>query len=164
MPQLYIYLTIIGWLVNLHPFYLTLTEIRQNPDNRRLEIAQKIFWDDLEVALADFHDTKIDFLHPDDPDKLNSQIREYLLSNNELVLDGTTISVSYLGYEVEEEAAWFYLESEPVDWPERISIRNTLLIDNFPSQQNIVHVYHLGSKNPKSLLLSKRNEWGELRF
>ena len=51
MQQFYISLISLGWMVLSHPYFISLTEIRQNPESQRLEIAQKIFWDDLEEAL-----------------------------------------------------------------------------------------------------------------
>ena len=67
------------WVVNFHPFYVSLTDIRYNPDHNRLEMAQRIFWDDLEAALSQQYKKKVDFLNPDDPQELEKFIESYLL-------------------------------------------------------------------------------------
>lgn len=163
MQLIYTYLISLGWMVIFHPFHLSLTEIRQNPESKKLEIAQKIFWDDLEIGLKEFHKTEIDFLNPKDPEKLKTQVSVYLLSVNEIRIDGKVINFKMLGYEVEEDAVWFYFESEPVSWKNNIEVRNAVLIESFSDQQNIIHVYQTG-KNLKSLLLGKGNEKGTLEF
>ncbi|WP_297338067.1 DUF6702 family protein [Algoriphagus sp.] len=151
-------------MVLTHPFFISLTEIRQNPENQRFEISQKIFWDDLEVSLREFHQVEIDFLEPQDSGKLLSQIEKYLLEKNKLWIDGKALELRVLGYEIEEDAAWFYLESEPQAWNSNIRVQNSILIDDFATQQNIVHVYKGNSRSPRSLLLGKGNEVDELAF
>lgn len=145
-----------------HPFFISLTEIRQNPDSGRLEIAQKIFWDDLEVELNDLIGESIDILNPKDKAKLNKQVKQYLLAQNQLSIDGKAIKLTYLGYEIEEDAAWFYIQSEPVSPLVSIEVKNTVLFKNFDTQQNIVHVYFPGFSAPRSLLLGKGEESGML--
>lgn len=163
MQQFYISMISLGWMVWMHPFYISLTEIRQNPDSQRLEIAQKIFWDDLEVGLREYYDEKIDFLNPRDSEKLTQQITDYLLSHFEIKLDEKEISLTLLGYEIEEDAAWFYLESKPAEWKSKIQVTNRILTNEFSSQQNIIHIYK-DSRSPRSLLLGRGKEKDSLSF
>ncbi len=71
----YLIILIWGWLVNGHPFYISLTDIRYNEEERRLEIAQKIFWDDLEVVVSKNAEEKLDFLSPQDPAMLEKTVK-----------------------------------------------------------------------------------------
>ena len=158
----YIFMFFLGWKVLFHPFYISLTEIRYNQSNQSLEIAQKIFWDDLEIALGEKFNTKVDFLNPKNKADLEKMVKAYLLEKNEIKVNGQTAKLSYLGYEIEEEAAWFYLEASNVPLPKNVGIKNEVLISNFESQQNIINFYL--EKSPKSLILYKDNEKGELNF
>jgi hypothetical protein len=144
----------LGWLVFAHPFHISLTEIKWNTESEQLEISQKIFWDDLEIAMSGYHDESIDFLNPANKEKLNQQIESYLLAQNQLWVEGKEIKLNFLGYEVEEDAAWFYLESEKVKEPNSIKIKNSLLLDDFPDQKNVVQFYFEKS-SPKSIILGK---------
>lgn len=128
-----------------------------------MEIAQKIFWDDLEVALSKEAGASVDFLRPKDKTKLESQVKNYLLEHTQVWINGKLVALNYLGYEVEEDAAWFYLESAATSIPKSGEVRNTLLLRDFDGQQNIVHVY-LNSKSPKSLLLGEGKERGRVDF
>jgi hypothetical protein len=128
-----------------------------------MELAQKIFWDDLEVALSKEAGVTVDFLKPKDKTKLEAQVKAYLLKHTQVWVNGKTVSLSYLGYEVEEDAAWFYLESTATTVPKTVEVQNTLLLRDFDGQQNIVHVY-LNSKSPRSLLLGEGKEKGRVDF
>jgi len=152
----------LGWKVLFHPFYLSLTEIRYNNTNQSIEIAQKIFWDDLEVALGNKNKTKVDFLNPKNKAYLEEMVKVYLLEKNEIKVNGQKANLAYLGYEIEEDAAWFYMEATNIPLPKKVEIKSDILVESFESQQNIINFYL--DKKPKSLILYKDNERGELVF
>ena len=158
----YIFMIFLGWKVFFHPFYISLTEIRYNQNQKSLEIAQKIFWDDLEVALAGIYETKVDFLNPSNREALEDMAKSYLLEKNEIMVNGQKINFDYLGFEIEEEAVWFYMEALKVPLPQIVQIRNEVLIEQFEGQQNIVNFYK--DQKPKSLILYKGKEIGTLNF
>lgn len=161
MQHLYMCLISLGWLVSTHPFFISLTEIRYNETSQKLEIAEKIFWDDLEVSLEKFHGTSIDVLNPTDKKLFEEQVKAYLLEQNKIWVDGKPVSLNLIGYEVEEEAIWFYIESAKTTFEKSIKVHNSVLIAEHDSQQNIVHVYLKGN-SPKSLLLRKDHESEQL--
>ena len=161
-------LTVISWalwayLSLVHPFFISLSELRYNAGSKKMELAQKIFWDDLEVALSKEAGVTVDFLKPKDKAKLESQVKAYLLKHTQVWVNGKLVPLTYVGYEVEEDAAWFYLESTATNLPKTVEVQNTLLLRDFDGQQNIVHVY-LNSKSPKSLLLGEGKERGRVDF
>ncbi len=161
MQQFYLYMISLGWLVFAHPFHISLTEIKWNDQTEHLEISQKIFWDDLEIGLSGYHGKSIDFLNPANKELLNNQVKTYLLAQNQLWIADKEVKVNFIGYEIEEDAAWFYLESEKVAQPTSIKIRNSLLIKDFSDQNNVIQVY-FGSNSPKSIILGKGKESGVL--
>ena len=162
MQHVYIFV-MAAWMTLLHPFFISLTEMRYNPQSKKMEIAQKIFWDDLEVALASEFKEKVDFLKPKDKAKLENQVKTYLLKHNQVWVNGKSVTLTYLGYEVEEDAAWFYLESSVAEMPKSVEVQSTILLKDFDGQQNIVHVYSQ-SKSPRSLLLGEGKEKGKIEF
>lgn len=145
-----------------HPFFISLTEIKYNQTDASLEISQKIFWDDLEVELSDLYKSKIDLLKPKDKPDLERKIKQYILQHNEISINGKKVELTYLGYEIEEDAAWFYMEAKKIPKPETVTVRNSILYKNFDSQQNIINFYR--DKNPKSLILLKGKDSGLIRF
>jgi len=102
-------------------------------------------------------------LKPKDKAKLESQVKAYLLKHTQVWVNGKLVPLTYVGYEVEDDAAWFYLESTATNLPKTVEVQNTLLLRDFDGQQNIVHLY-LNSKSPKSLLLGEGKEKGRVDF
>jgi hypothetical protein len=151
------------WFSVQHPFFISLTEMRFNAHTNKMEIAQKIFWDDFELALSNEFRKKVDFLNPKDKAELEIQIRTYLLKHNRIWVNGKSLYLTYLGYEVDEDAAWFYLESAFTDRPKTIEVQSSALLEDLDGQQNIVHVY-VQSKSPRSLLLGKGKDKGRLEL
>lgn len=145
-----------------HPFYISLTEIKYNTKESSLEISQKIFWDDLEIQIADLYESNIDFLKPKDKADLDRKLKQYILQNNEILVNGKKADLTYLGYEIEEDAAWFYLEAKQIPRPQKVEVRNSILHKHFNSQQNIINFYL--EKKPKSLILIKGKDSGKLTF
>ena len=145
-----------------HPFYISLTEIKYNSKVKSLEISQKIFWNDLEEHLTEINQSKIDFLNPKDKAELDKKLKQYILQNNEILVNGKKVELNYLGYEIEEDAAWFYLEAKQIPDPKQIDVKNSILHQHFSSQQNIINFYL--DKSPKSLILLKGKDRGKLSF
>ena len=86
-------LTLWTWMTFLHPFFITLTELRFNPSSKKMEVAQKIFWDDLEVGLSKEIGGPVDFLNPKDKSKLETQIKAYLLKHTQVWVNGQAVPI-----------------------------------------------------------------------
>jgi hypothetical protein len=158
----YIFSVLLFAQIIFHPFFISLTEIRYNPKEKSLEISQKIFRDDLENALTGQYKSKVNFLASGNKTELEKKIKKYILENNDISINGEKLVLYYLGYELEEEAIWFYLEAQKVPVPKTADIRNSILHKNFDTQQNIINFY-LG-KNPKSLILLNGKDRGLISF
>jgi hypothetical protein len=146
----------------LHPFHISMTEIKYNSGKKTLEISEKIFWDDMEVELNDYSKKKINFLKPVNKEELNKLLEKYILEHIEININGKKVALNYLGYEVEEDAAWIYLEGSNVPSPKIAEIKNEVLFKSFPEQQNIINFYK--EKSPKSLRLIENQIQGKITF
>lgn len=135
----------------LHPFHISMTEIKYNSGKKMLEISEKIFWDDLEVELNDYSKKKINFLKPTNKEELNKLVEKYILEHTEIIINDKKVVLNYLGYEIEEEVVWIYVESSNIPTPKTAQIKNGVLFKSFPGQQNIINFYK--EKSPKSLRL-----------
>lgn len=158
----YIFSITLGWMVIFHPFYISLTEARYNSSAQNFEIAQKLFWDDLESVLSDEYDQKVNFLKPEDPKDLDRMLEEYLLSHNKFSVNGNMVNLKYLGYEIEDDAAWFYFQSDKVRIPKEVAMKNTVFLKQFETQQHVINFYM--DKKPKTLMLNRRKNSGKVIF
>ena len=135
-----------------HEFYVSLSQIDYNPENAALEIAVKIFSDDLEAALTAYG-AELENSDLDSSATANRYIDRYLQRCLIIEDEGKKVTYQYLGSESEMDVVWCYLEAVDVPQPASLTITNTLLIDIYEEQLNIVHLT-VGDEK-KSLMLSK---------
>jgi RecG-like helicase len=87
-------LTIIGfWLTafSLHPYYMSVTEFEYKPAEKEVQVACKIFTDDLEEALKKEYKRKVDILNTSAKKENEQLLNRYLQQHLRLQLDGKTL-------------------------------------------------------------------------
>lgn len=142
-------------LAVLHPFYVSVTDIEYKGESEKLEISCRMFFDDLEDALAQDENRRVNMIKPADRLEVDKLLSAYITKNLMVQLDGSRVALTYLGYEIEEDAAWCYLEATQVPTPKNITIQNTLLYRSHDKQSNIMHISVNGDRksikldNPK---------------
>lgn len=139
------------FLAIFHPFFVSVTEIRHNEKSRSIEISSKMFFDDFEAALENKYRTKIDILKPADRKKVDQLISDYLSRHLRLTVNGKPVTMNYLGYEVQEDGAWCYLEVPKIGRVSKVEITNDILFDEHESQVNMLHVTVKGERKSTKL-------------
>jgi hypothetical protein len=141
-------------LLNTHAFHTSIAEMRYNPREKAFEISIRIFTDDLEKTLSS-----------------NNQNRKFVIENadkNDLFIDqyvhkhfvitspkNQKLIYQYVGKEKEGDATWIYLEMPVVEPLKGAKIQNTVLMDMFDDQTNIVNIFMNNEK--KSYLFTVKN-------
>jgi hypothetical protein len=139
-----------------HPFFVSVTEISHNASEKSLEISCKLFTDDFEKALRKNNNTKIDLTRPADRSAMDKAISAYIRQHLQVKADGKVFTLQYIGYELEEEAAWCYFEVKGVNTLRRLDISNALLYDYVDKQSNIMHVTVGGERQTKKVEFPKK--------
>lgn len=134
-----------------HPYYVSVTEIDYNTPKKELEIACKIFTDDFEQTLKSVYNTKVDLYKPVDKKLLDKQIAGYIGEHLKLNIGGKKTPLSYLGYDIEGEAAWCYFFVPDVQPFTSIQIFNNLLYSYKKEQVNLMHVKINGTRKSTRL-------------
>lgn len=158
-------LSVCGWcLINAaaHPFYVTVCTIDHDAKTQALEITFKIFTEDLESALEEQTQERLRLGSAHESANAGRYIQSYLKRNVMLQADGDTLAFSYVGKEIDVDETWCYVEVTNVPSVSKLTIRNSLLMEKFEAQQNIVHV-KVGGKQ-KSLVLWKDKREGSVEF
>ncbi len=151
-------LTLLFWLTEIfHPYYVSVTEMKHDSKRKEIDISCRIFANDLEAAIEKNYKVQIDILKPIDKKKVDLLIADYIKKHLILNVDGKNFSLNYLGYEIEEEAAWCYFTADKVNRIKSIRIKNDILFKEHEEQVNMLHVIYKGSRkstkldNPESL-------------
>jgi len=147
-----------GWL--MHKFYVSLAEVRYNPQSERFEVSIRIFPDDMDRALLARTGIHTHLATEIEHKRADSLLTDYLLEDLSIHVNGAELTLNFMGKEQESDAIWCYLESSKAHEPESITIRNVLLTEYFPDQVNIIQVYH--NLWNKGLLLDRNQHAGSL--
>ncbi len=124
----------------VHPYYISVTEIKHNRAAQSIEISCRMFTDNIEDALKKIHKKPLDLLHPKDKKEADDLISNYVSKHLLIKADDKTLQPVFIGYEKEEEAIWCYFEIKNVKQPQKITLENSLLYDYLPDQTNMIHV------------------------
>lgn len=124
----------------LHPFHISITDIEFDEEAKSIEIAQKIFTDDLQVALNAFSTEKTDLLDKSQKEANDLLIRKYLSDNIHIEINGKPTDFEFLGTQREGDATWCFMEIPKTKKLKSIKVKNTLLFEMFEDQMNLVHV------------------------
>lgn len=123
-----------------HPFHISITDIEYDKESRSLEIAQKIFTDDLETALKNEFGQTVDLNDENQREKHRTMIEQYLRKHLDLNVNGKQQEFEFLGMEREEDATWCYIEVGNVRKLKSLQVSNRLLLESFDDQMNLVHI------------------------
>jgi hypothetical protein len=127
-------------LAVIHPFFVSMTDIKHNAAEQSVEVSVRIFTDDLEQTIKKNCACKIDLIKPADKAKADQLIAGYVTKHLSLVADGKTLALSYVGYEIQEGSVWSYYEVKKITAVKQLQITNSLLHDYKDQQVNMIQV------------------------
>ena len=109
-----------------HRIHSALTEVRPNENTGELEVAHRVFFHDLEVALIE--SGMDDDTAPLGEDWLNAA-GSYAQDRFDIDVAGASLQLDYVGAEIDGQFAWIYFVAPMPDQYDAVSIDNRLLID-----------------------------------
>ena len=139
----------------VHPYYVSVTEIEYIPQKRELGVACKFFIDDIEEAIRDAGAGKTDLIKGDKA--RNSRLLEdYLKNHLGLTADGKKIDLTFIGYELDQEAIWCFMEAGSINAFNRLNVRGDMLFELRKDQINLFHATVNGIRKSHRLTLPDR--------
>ena len=130
---------VLAKLYLLHPFHVSICDVTYDSNDKHLKISVRLFADDLEIGLSDYTNTPDLDISELDSTKLNILLNTYLLENLHFTINKKKLPIHYLGSQKEDNGIWCFLENENLSPFNEISIFNSLLINFFGDQENLVH-------------------------
>lgn len=129
-----------------HPFHVSVTEINHNATNKTLEVSCKIFTDDFEDALTKKYKTNVDLVRPKDKPAMDKLVGDYVNNHLAIKTDSKASVMNYVGYEVENEAVYVYMQVNDIATLKKAEVTNTVLHDLFNDQTEIIHFIENGNR------------------
>jgi hypothetical protein len=147
------------FLPDLHPFHSSVTEMSYNQKDQSWEISIRLFQDDLEQSVSSATGKKYRMIPGDEASEkeLDTYLRKHFRFHA-----GKQISTPYrwLGTEQQQDAIWVYLEIPTTSDLAGSYLENSLFLEVFEDQTNLVQWAPAGQK--KSYLFRKSQEIQQL--
>lgn len=123
---------------SMHEYYVSVTEIEYVKEKKSVQIITRVFVDDFEKVLRERYDETIMLGEGKNEVMANKYIERYLRTKFVVEVNDQEMKYNFLGKEYEDDIVYCYLEISNVEAIETFRIKNQILFDLFPDQQNIV--------------------------
>lgn len=147
---------------NHHPFFVSVMEIEYLQKQKLIGISCKVYADDLELAIKNYSGKQID-LTKGSVSSNKELLSAYFLKHISLNVDGSPQVARFVGYEIEADAAFVYLEIKYSTAPKRVVLNTDLMYDYNKSQVNLVHYIQDGNRQSHKLSYPKKEVLFEIR-
>jgi len=145
------------FLTALHPFFVSVIDIKHNVKDKTIEISTKVFVDDLEAVLKKNYYVLPDLSKSTKDPAVNNFIANYLQKKIQLTINDKIKTIKYIGYEVQKESVWIYAEIDDVPTLKKLNINCNLLYDYQEKQMNIFNIKANGGEKNYKLDYPKTN-------
>lgn len=139
-----------------HKYYLSLTDIKFSEKSESLQIITNVFMDDIELALNAKYNIDLQLSTKKELKNNDKFFKEYLEEKLHFKVNNNNKTFNYIGKEYDGDLVFFYLEIENIKEVSSVEIYNTILLDTFEDQQNLVKL-KANNKN-KSVLLDRKKD------
>ena len=136
---------------NMHPIFVSVTEIEHNAKEKTLEISCKIFTDDFEKTLRQAYKAHIDLIKPTDKEAMNRLVNDYVQKHLQLDVDGKKATLKFIGYEQIEEGIYSYYQVDNINAVKNITVTDNILYEYKNEQISLIHVIVNGNRKSTKL-------------
>ena len=140
---------------NSHKFYVSVTDIDYQSEQKSLQIISRIFVDDFEDVLEARYSIPMILLPNEETKEADKWIERYINQKLNLAIEDEELQLNYLGKRLEDDRIYLYIEVENLSSFNSISVENLILTDLYEEQKNLVHVKN--KNKTESKVLTKAN-------
>ena len=137
---------------NLHPIYMSVTEIEHNAKEKTLEISCRIFTNDLETTLKQTNKGLIDLINPKDKAAMSKLVNDYIQKHLSIQVDGKMVALQFLGYEQQEDAINSFYQVNNIAAVKKITVTDNILYEYKSEQISLLHVKVNGERKSTKMV------------
>jgi len=131
-----------------HPVHVSVTNIDMEPGNGTMKLSVKVFADDFQDLILHKYSVQLRITEQENPgDKIHS-VNNYIEEALKLEINGKEATgLQFQETRLNEEAIWLFYTYEHGEKIKKISIRNTLMLEKFDDQTNLLIVSYNDKQN-----------------
>ena len=136
----------------LPDFFSSMTKVDYVEGNKTLKFTTKMNTEHVSSALK---------INPNTAG-FEAEVKKYVNRNFDVVVNGAPKNITFTGSQVNGEYVWVYFEASGVSDISTFKIKNSILMDAFPNQFNVVNVSYKGKQ--KTMNFQKGKDTNETSF
>lgn len=144
-----------GWLMSLiiiahlaHPVHICAANVELQPEKRQFSILIKLYSNDLQDAVSKLYDVGLTITDTVSFNKNISTIIDYFKRNFIIIIDNKDqLDLKYQKRYNDFEATWINFTADVDKSIKSLTIRNTILMESFNDQTNLIIVAYPGFEN-----------------
>jgi hypothetical protein len=123
-------LLVLAW----HPVHVSVSNVEYDKTSMSFHVSFKVFSDDFNFLMAHYYGTDLagGKVVQDSIDAYFNYMFSFRVN------DGTKLSMDFINSKSNEEATWYYYQTEKCTGINRVSITNTILLDLYSDQTNLL--------------------------
>ena len=145
-----------------HEFYVSITRVKWNAEEARLDVSVRIFTDDLEEAITAEGGPRLGLWTDRAREDRDRHVADYLASRLAFRINDEDREMTWVGMEDALDATACLVQITNVKSVDTIEVENRILIDRFDTQANVMRFEIAGER--KYVNLSKGTVSGTVRF
>jgi hypothetical protein len=131
----------------MHPVHVSITNLDYMPEQNKITLSFKVFQDDFQLLFAHLYQVSINFDDHENYKNYQNRVDEYFSSHFKIIEgEDKKHLISYKGMKKNEESIWFYYETLVDKEIEYLEIVNTILLDLYFDQKNMLILNHNGKE------------------
>ena len=146
-----------SFLILIHPFFVSVIDIKHNAKEKNIEVSFRIFTDDLEATLKNNYHCNVDLATGSAKADVNKFVANYVQSKLQLTVDNKPKTLKYIGYEIQKESIWIYAQVDDITTLKKLNISCNLLYEFTEKQSNIFNVTANGIEKNYKIDFPKNN-------
>jgi hypothetical protein len=137
-----------------HEYHVSITQLDYNTATSTIQVSIKLHDEDVELLL-DKNIEGTSYLEKDLSRKeVDDFLLKYLNASFSILHNGAPVALNFIGKELEQGDLWIYLESPVIAGMLDLEVQNTLFLELFDDQSNMVH-YSKDNQIVQSCVMNK---------
>lgn len=133
-------------------FYSSLTKVDYMDGNKTLKFTTKVNTSHISNAIK-INPNTVSF---------EAEVKKYIGRNFYVYINGSGKNITFTGSQVNGESVWVYFEISGVENISSLKIKNSILLETYPKQLNMVNIAYKGSQ--KNMTFQRGKEIAEVSF
>lgn len=140
--QISIVYLVLNFILPLHDIHVSNTDLHYKSEQQSLQVTVSIFLDDLELAIKQKHSVDLRLFSENELADSDSLLSLYIHEHLNIKIHDNEVRPEYLGKEISDDlqAGYFYLEFQSLEDFSSISISNSILLEIYDDQRNLVNI------------------------